>query len=82
VLANGRFTTRVVRTGEVMRGSFSVVGHVVTFVSDTRHEGMLAGRPYAIGFSLYRDRLTFTDLPGRLCPLHLLTLEPWTRAPS
>jgi hypothetical protein len=80
--ANGRYAARVLRTGEVIHGSFSVDRDVLTFVPHRRHEGMPAWRPARIRFSVYRDRVTFTDLPGRLCPLHLFTLEPWTRAPS
>jgi len=81
-LAHGRYVARNLRSGWVDHGSISVAGDVMTFVLKNRHGDMLPGRPYRIRFSLYRDRITFTDLPGRLCPLHLLTLEPWTRASS
>jgi len=78
-LSGGRFV-HVTRRGE-SRGSFSVRRDVVTFISDNRYGGMRAGLPYSIRFSLYRDHITFRDLPGRgSSPLRYLALAPWTRA--
>jgi hypothetical protein len=78
--ANGRFDYRNLRNGDGTRGSFSVHGDVLTYISDTRYRGTLPHRPYQIKFSVFEDRLRFSELPGRdLAPC--LMVELWARVP-
>ena len=77
-LANGRATARNLRTGRVRHAKYFVHGNVVGFVFPERSVGVVPGRMYELKWSIYRDRLRFTELPGRSV-LTLLPLEPWTR---
>jgi hypothetical protein len=64
--ANGRFQARNERTGRGASGTFRVSGKLVRFVFATG----IGLEPGDVGFcnaSVYRDRLTFTRLPGRPC---------------
>jgi hypothetical protein len=76
--ANGHSTARNLRTGEVSRARFSVHGNVVGFVFSTRGPGYVPGRTYELRWSIYRDRLTFSELPSRSV-LTWLPITPWTR---
>lgn len=73
------------RTGRVefLAGSFTVAGNVVTFrfrrVPGRRPPpGIVPGRIYQLRWSIYRDRLTWSELPGRE-ELTAFPLEPWIR---
>src|SRR5262249_4793022 len=77
--ANGHVTDRNLTTGQVRAGArFFVHGNVVGFVFPTRGPGIVPGRRYELKWSIYRDRLTFAELPGRSV-LTALPIKPWTR---
>ena len=77
--ANGHVTDRNLTTGRVRTGTrFSVHGNVVGFVFPKRGPGIVPGRTYELRWSIYRDRLRFSELPGRSV-LTALPIKPWTR---
>jgi hypothetical protein len=62
-----------------LRGTYSVAGDVVTFVFSHHYPGSLVpGRAYVMRFSLFRNRLTWSQVPGR-AGIDALTIAPWTR---
>jgi len=64
VLRGGRFTTR---------------GNLATFVFPApAPPGAVAGRVYAMHWSIYRDRLTWSRAPGRAA-MNIFFVTPWTR---
>jgi hypothetical protein len=67
-------------TGRViaLRGTYDVAGDVVTFVFGHRYPGLFPGRAYVMRFTLFRDRLTWSHVPGR-AGLDALAVAPWTR---
>ena len=76
--SNGHVAGHNLRTGAITRARFVVKGNIVAFVFSSREPGVIPGRKYELKWSLYRDRLRFTELPGRSV-LTLLTLKPSTR---
>jgi hypothetical protein len=72
-------TDRNLTTGSFRTGTrFAVHGNVVAFVFSTNGPGIVRGRTYELTWSIYRDRLSFSQLPGRSV-LTALPLKPWTR---
>jgi hypothetical protein len=80
---DGRIYALDPSTGRVIafRGTYSVAGDVVSFVFTHKYPGLMTGKTYVMRFSLYRDRLTWSLLPGR-AGLSDLTIGPWTRVGS
>lgn len=77
--ADGHLTDRNLTTGHVGTGTrFFVHGHVVGFIFRARGPGIVPGRTYELKWSIYHDRLKFTELPGRAV-LTALPIKPWTR---
>lgn len=77
-LRNGRFKGLNIDTGRVVStGTYRLSGNVVTFIFRTG-AAVYFGRPYLLHWSVYRDRLTFSAVPGRP-PLRAFILQPWTR---
>jgi len=76
---DGRFTRLLPRP--VLRGArFTTSGNVATFVFPAPlPAGLVAGRIYTMRWSIYRDRLTWSRVPGR-AGLRAFTITPWTRA--
>jgi hypothetical protein len=65
-------------TGHVVsNGTYRIAGNVVSFVFKTGVAVRL-GAIYALRWNVYRDRLTFSNVPGRKS-LGALTINPWTR---
>ena len=78
---DGRIYALDAATGRLigLRGTYSVAGDVVTFVFSYHYPGSLVpGRAYVMRFSLFRNRLTWSHVPGR-AGIDALTLAPWTR---
>ena len=77
---DGRIYALDAATGRLigLRGTFSVAGDVVTFVFSHHYPGLAAGRAYVMRFTLFRDRLTWSHVPGR-AGIDALTIAPWTR---
>ena len=65
-------TERVLSTG-----SYKLEGDLIRFVF-RRGIAVRPGVPYWLRWSVYRDRLTFSSVPGRQ-PLGVLAIRPWTR---
>jgi hypothetical protein len=61
-----------------LRGTYTVAGNVVTFVFSHHYPGNVPGRAYVMRFTLFRDRLTWSHVPGR-AGIDALTVAPWTR---
>ena len=79
--ANGRVTGHSLTTGRANPGgsaSFAVHGNVVSFVFSSRGPGIVPGRTYQLKWSIYRDRLRFSELPGRSV-LTCITIKPLMR---
>jgi TRAP-type C4-dicarboxylate transport system substrate-binding protein len=70
--ANGRFTGN---SGE--RGTYEIDANVVHLVFETGRFVQL-GEVYSLGWSVYRDSLTFSRVPGSE-PLQAIVIKPWTR---
>jgi hypothetical protein len=77
---DGRIYALDAATGRLigLRGTYSVAGDVVTFVFSHHYPGNIPGKAYVMRFSLFRDRLTWSQVPGR-AGLDALTVTPWTR---
>ena len=61
-------------------GRFTTSGNVATFVfSAPPPAGLIAARPYVMRWSVYRDRLTWSAVPGRAF-IGMFVSVPWTRA--
>jgi hypothetical protein len=77
---DGRIYALDAGTGRLigLRGTYSVAGDVVTFVFSHHYPGNMAGRAYVMRFTLFRDRLTWSHVPGR-AGIDALTTAPWTR---
>jgi hypothetical protein len=78
---DGRIYALDAATGRLigLRGTYSVAGDVVTFVFSHHYPGgLVTGRAYVMRFSLFRDRLTWSHVPGR-AGIDALTIAPWTR---
>jgi hypothetical protein len=85
--AVGRFLVEF-RDGHVIRlppkpvlrtGRFSVRGNLASFVFPApAPAGIIAGRMYAMRWSIYRDRLTWSKVPGRPL-LEAFLITPWVR---
>jgi len=56
----------------------AIRGDLATFVFTAGTTGLVAGRPYTMRWSIYRDRLTWAPAPGR-DRLDLFVKVPWTR---
>ncbi len=79
--ANGHVTSRNLtnrRGDSVLRASVAIRGNIASFVFATRGIGIVPGRTYALRWSIYRDRLQFSELPGRAV-LTCITIKPLTR---
>jgi hypothetical protein len=76
----GRIYALDAATGRLigLRGTYTVAGDVVTFVFSHHYPGLVAGRAYVMRFTLFRDRLTWSHVPGR-AGVDALTIAPWTR---
>ena len=61
-----------------LRGTYRVAGDVVSFVFSHHYPGLTPGRTYVMRFTLFRDRLTWSRVPGRP-GLDALTVTSWTR---
>ena len=75
--ANGRFHLNSGRTNRNATGTYTVTGDVVRFVFATG-VGIDPGDVAYCRWSVYRERLTFTRLPGRQC--YGWNSAPWVRA--
>lgn len=75
VFANGRWDARNPRSGRRDGGRFAAHGNVVTF---TVEYGPPGPRAAELRFSVYRDRLVWSMIPGRH-GWSLLTTTPWVR---
>jgi len=79
---DGRIYALDAGTGRLigLRGTYKVAGHIATFVFSHQYPGTapIPGRPYLMRFNIYRDRLTWSMVPGRP-GLTSLTLVPWVR---
>jgi hypothetical protein len=77
---DGRIYALDAATGRLigLRGTYTVSGDVVTFVFSHRYPGLGTGRAYEMRFSLFRNRLTWSHVPGR-AGIDALTIAPWTR---
>lgn len=63
----------------VLRGlRFTVSGSLATFVFPRGVPGTVPGRHYVMRWSIYRDRLTWSSVPGR-APLGAFVITPWIR---
>ena len=77
-LRNGTYKGLNLDTGKVVSvGTYRVTGNIVRFIFRTG-VAVHFGQPYLLHWSVYRDRLTFSDVPGRPT-LGVFTLHPWTR---
>jgi hypothetical protein len=77
-LENGVFKGLDLSTGRVVAtGTYRLTGNVIRFVFKTGVAVQL-GQTYALRWSVYRDRLTFSSVPARPS-LAAFTLNPWTR---
>jgi hypothetical protein len=58
---------------------FTTNGHVATFVVQAPPPaGLVAGKRYVMRWSVYRDRLTWSAVPGRAF-IGMFLAVPWTR---
>ena len=77
-LDDGVFKGLDLSTGRVVAtGTYRLSGNVIRFVFKSGVAVHL-GQSYALRWSVYRARLTFSNVPGRP-PLMAFTLNPWTR---
>jgi hypothetical protein len=66
-------------TGRVISvGTYRLTGNVVHFVFSRKSIAVKPGQPYALRWSIFRDRLTFSYLPGRQ-DLGWFVVHPFTR---
>ena len=77
---NGHFRWFDLATGiAAAKGTFTINGNQVTFTTTWQRPGAVPQpRVIVLRWSVYRDRLTFSDIPGRQ-PTPPLTIKPWTR---
>jgi hypothetical protein len=73
--ASGRWDGRNLSSGRRDGGRFTVSGDVVTFMVEY---GRAGPRTVQLKFSIYRDRLSWSTIPGR-AGWSLLTTTSWTR---
>ena len=75
---NGRLSRLLPRP--VLRGArFTTSGNVATLVFPVpAPAGLVAGRIYTMRWSIYRDRLTWSHVPGR-AGIDAFAITPWTR---
>jgi TRAP-type C4-dicarboxylate transport system substrate-binding protein len=79
VFEDGRQRTIDLGSGEVIStGTYDVEGDIVRLVFATG-VGVQLGQAYELRWSVYRDKLAFSAVPGRQ-PLQALTVKPLTRA--
>lgn len=77
-LENGVFKGLDLSNGRVVaNGTYTLAGNVIRFVFKSGAAVHL-GQTYWLRWSVYRDRLTFSNVPGRPS-LGAFTLNPWTR---
>ena len=77
-LRNGRLISVLPRPVRDL-GRFTSSGNVGTFVfSAPPPAGVIAARPYVMRWSVYRDRLTWSAVPGR-ASIGMFVAVPWTR---
>ena len=74
---NGAFT-RLLPPPVVRKARFTTHGNVATFVFTVPTTGVVVGRPYVMRWSIYRDRLTWSHVPGR-AGIDAFAITPWTR---
>ena len=75
---DGTFRGLDLQTGKTAAtGTYRLDGNLIRLVFRTGFAVEL-GTTYVLGWSLYRDRLVFSRVPGRIT-LQTFTLKPWTR---
>jgi len=77
-LAKGRIGAENLSTGHRARGTYRIDGNVAYFVFLPGAIAVVPGKTYAMRFNVYRDRLTWSSVPGRI-GLRALAIEPWIR---
>jgi hypothetical protein len=65
VFAHGRYLARFANSGRVASGRFSVEGDVIRLAPDKRDPHDVPGKIVFMRFSIFRDRLTWSVIPGR-----------------
>jgi len=77
---DGRHYSNYPKPGSMLtlKGTFTVHGVVVTLHFRPGATSVEPGRTYMMRFSIYRDRLTWSKIPGH-AGLDLLPITPWTR---
>ena len=60
-------------------GTYSVAGDVLRLIFATGIGGVEPGKVYELRWSIYRDSLTFSAVPGRQ-PLLAMAIKPFRRA--
>jgi hypothetical protein len=77
---DGRQYSNYPKPGSALRpvGTFTVQGDVVSLRFNRDASGVDPGKTYMMRFSIFRDRLTWSKVPGR-AGLDTLPLTPWTR---
>lgn len=78
VFAHGRYVARFAVSGRMGSGRFSIDGDVIRFVTDKRDPHDVPGRVVFMRFSIFRDRLTYSIIPGRVGWTYL-PISPLTR---
>jgi hypothetical protein len=76
IFADGRFEGRNLSSGRRDGGRFTVHGSIVTLALEY---GPGSRRVVELRFSIYRDRLTWSTIPGR-AGWSLFPTTPWVRA--
>ena len=67
-------------TGKLLStGTYLLQGNTIRFVFKSGGYGVEPGKPYDLRWNVYRDRLTFSSLPGRQTILKAFVIHPWTR---
>jgi TRAP-type C4-dicarboxylate transport system substrate-binding protein len=80
VLNRGHFTQQQ-RNGDTAAGTFTVKGDTLTLTFEETTGGKGKNRPgeqFTFRWSLYRDQITFTGVPGRISP-EPFRAKPWRR---
>ena len=78
VFANGRYLARWQLSGRVAAGTYTVDRNVARFVVVERDPHDAAGSVHYMRFSIFRDRLTWSMVPGRQ-GFDDLTITPFRR---
>jgi hypothetical protein len=77
---NGQFRWFDLATGiAAAKGTYAIDGNEVTFTTTWQRPGTIRQpRVIRLRWRVFRDRLTFSDIPGRP-PTPPLTIKPWVR---